>query len=105
MPVMVLMMMIRNEMAMAVGREHACLVGNLRSKNDAAVKANNNLFTLGPVVSLQSFVDKPRTICRQYYTHADDRKYDLEQSSDTIIDGVATGHHHMAILLGEVIVI
>ncbi|KAJ5356557.1 hypothetical protein N7517_011166 [Penicillium concentricum] len=77
-----------------VGRTYAHKIGNLCSKSESAVKSSTEIFTLGPVAPLKSFVYMPRTITRQ--------SYKLEQTLDSVIDRVGTDHHHLAVLLSDV---
>ncbi|KAJ5426674.1 hypothetical protein N7465_001744 [Penicillium sp. CMV-2018d] len=52
------------------GRQHALLGAALYDKNDKNVKAATSAFSIGALVAPQSFVQMPRTIDRQLFTHA-----------------------------------
>ncbi|KAJ5522259.1 hypothetical protein N7527_006374 [Penicillium freii] len=52
------------------GRQHALLGAALYDKNDKNVKAARSAFSIGALVAPQSFVQMPRTIDRQLFTHA-----------------------------------
>ncbi|KAJ5400824.1 hypothetical protein N7465_011313 [Penicillium sp. CMV-2018d] len=59
---------IRHTVALT-GRQHASLGAALQDKNDKNIKAARSAFAIGTLVAPRSFVDMPRTIDRQLFTH------------------------------------
>ncbi|KAJ5977041.1 hypothetical protein N7501_000383 [Penicillium viridicatum] len=51
------------------GRQHASLGAALQDKNDKNIKAARSAFAIGTLVAPRSFVNMPRTIDRQLFTH------------------------------------
>lgn len=52
------------------GRKHTFLCAALLDKNDKNIKSARSAFTIGTIVATKTFVDMPRTIDRQLFTHS-----------------------------------
>lgn len=57
--------------------------------------------SLDPVVAPKFFVRMNRIITRQYYSHAQDKRWGLEFTQGNAMDVVSIDHHHLAVLMGK----
>lgn len=101
------------------GRRHALLGTVLLDKKDKSIKAARSTFTVGTIVAPKSFVEMPRTIDRQLFTHT--RKYLETQKDEATLaetsfpkefkpacnarDTMSSLHNALAILMGDPITV